>query len=233
MKTLVLIGHADVADSQSHQFLLQTGQAMTDVSYFDMGAYFQEHQAFDPVTERQRLQGVDRIIFQFQLYWYQAPYIVKQWFDQAFPNAQEIHRWRPILKEKELGIVLLTGSKLSAYRTDSGHRATFSELLSPYRSFAHYWQMKYLPYFAIGQLATKNPQQQWRLMLEYITYLQSGRVNSFRALQQTILQQLDSLQEQHFLEDPTNAIEFDLFCQQLKQQADQLSDLYLLDEEDG
>ncbi|WP_282920465.1 NAD(P)H-dependent oxidoreductase [Ignavigranum ruoffiae] len=232
MRTLVIIGHPEVDDSQSHQFLLQTGQAMTDVTYFDLGAYYQEQQKFDPEIERNRLKEFDRIIFQFQLYWYQAPAILKAWFDQAFPNAYQIDLWRPILVGKEMGTVVLAGTKLSAYRTDSGQRATLSELLSPYRAFAHYWQMTYLPYFAVGQLAAKNSTQQWRLMFDYVTYLETGRVGSFRALQQTILSQLGKLIDQGFIEQETEALELDLFYQQLVQQADLLEELYMLEGEE-
>ena len=232
METLVIIGHPDSANSHSQQFLLQTGQALTEVDYFDLGRYYKEYGEFKSELELERLANYSRIILQFQLYWYQAPFLLKMWIDQVFHEDIDYRKVKSIIKDKELGFVVVTGSKGSKYQAEYGHGVTISELLSPYHAFANYWQMRRLPYFPIHEFHLKAKEDQWQLMIDYVTYLESGKVDSFQALQETVLSKLPKVKMNKLEENVNQSMEFQLFIQTLEQQADQLSQIYHLNQED-
>lgn len=233
MKVLVLVCHPNLEDSQSQQFLLQTGQSMAEtVDYYDLASHYKETGAFQTSVELERLGQYDRIIFQFNLYWYQAPYILKVWLDQVFDEKLDQSLAFRILSGKDLGLVVITGSKASKYQVASGHGVTLDEVLSPYRAFAKYWQMNFLPYFSIHQLSSKSPVEEWTIMLEYITYLETGQVDSFTTLQNTVIERLRDLIERSVpisIEDQTLR---QLFLESIQSQANQLDDLYSIDGED-
>ena len=104
MRTIVYIAHPDVTKSSSHQFLLSSGQANTEVVYVNLNQEYQaQNRSFDSQAERKRLMEFDRIIFQFQLYWYQAPAIMKIWLDAIFDTEVGNAAFQQSLHGKQLG----------------------------------------------------------------------------------------------------------------------------------
>ncbi|WP_146995614.1 NAD(P)H-dependent oxidoreductase, partial [Schleiferilactobacillus harbinensis] len=83
MRTLVLIGHPDLAHSGTQAFLQAAAGALTDADEWDISA-----QGVPDSAEILRLQGemrrYDRLIFQFPLYWYSMPGVFKQWLDTVW-----------------------------------------------------------------------------------------------------------------------------------------------------
>lgn len=225
-KTLVILAHPNVEGSSSHQFLIQTGQRYGQVDYLDIASYYNQDGGFQADEEVERLLRYDRIIFQFQLFWYQAPAILKIWMDQVFNYQIIASNVEEILKGKELGVVVITGTKGSDYERGGRHNVTLSELLSPYQAFAKYWGMTYLPHFSLHQLNLMTDSQKHQAMLDYIVYLNEGYVDSFRKRQQQlihILHTIESKDGQRLVEShPT----FQALVNTIETQQDQLYDLF-------
>lgn len=225
MKTIIFIAHDQIEESSSHQFLLTTGQSMTAVNYVNLQTEYDSHGAFNSEKELARLEQYDRIIIQFQLFWYQAPAILKIWLDQVF--SRELNHESTInkLANKEFGIVVLAGSKASHYQRGSSHQVTLTELLSPYYAFAHYFKMKYLQPFPLYQFQYMTEEEKFQLMVEYSFYIEKGLVDTFTLMQEYVEQLLENYVPSQLKLDEVDQIIYQQFFDSFQSQAEELGEL--------
>ena len=76
MKTLVIVAHPQLANSSTESFLKAAADDENNVMWHELKT------PFDISQELELLKSATRIIFQFPLYWYSAPAILKQWLDE-------------------------------------------------------------------------------------------------------------------------------------------------------
>lgn len=226
MKTIVYLAHPDLASSTSHQFLLSSGKEIATCEYVDLTTEFQENQqTFNISEERQRLLQYDRIIFQFQLHWYQAPAIMKQWLDAVLDQDDSSTVFYKQLAGKELGIVLIAGIKAEHYQAGGREQLTISDLLSPYEALARHFSMKYLAPFTIHQFNYMDEPMKFDLMMRYGCFLETGAAHSFTQLQTYIVKQLKALTPKQLELSDTQDMLFNMFVDELEERAGELSDL--------
>lgn len=229
MKTIVYLAHPDVASSTSHQFLLSSGKEITTCDYVDLMTEFEENDhSFDVLRERERLLQYERVIFQFQLYWYQAPAIMKQWLDAVLDQDATSPVFYKQLTGKELGIVLIAGVKADHYQAGAREQVTISELLSPYEALARHFGMKYLAPLAIHQFNYMDEAMKFELMMRYGCFLETGAAHSFTALQAYIVKQLKALTPDQLELSDTQDMLFDMFVDEVEERASELGDLFNL-----
>ena len=227
-KTIVYVAHPDVATSSSQQFLLSSGKHITDVTYVDLQSEFDDKGSFNVEAEQARLLEYDRIIFQFHLYWYQAPAIMKLWLDTVIEDRQTNDQLARQLATKELGVVVVAGVKESQYQAGGREKRTLSEVLSPYESLANYFNMTYLPIFSVHQFAYMSESEKMELMYQYACYLEEGTHLSYLTYQRYLLDKLEAIQAEQLNLSAENEILFDLWKQTLEDQADEVSELFTL-----
>lgn len=226
MKTIVYLAHSDVASSTSHQFLISSGKEIAMCDYVDLTTEFQQNnQSFNIAKERERLLQYDRIIFQFQLYWYQAPAIMKRWLDAVLDQDATSSVFYKQLAGRELGIVLIAGVKAEHYQAGAREQVTVSDLLSPYQALARHFGMKYLAPFAIHQFNYMDEAMKLELMMRYGCFLETGAAHSFTALQAYIIKQLKALTPDQLELSDTQDMLFDMFVDEVEERAGELGDL--------
>lgn len=226
MRTIVYMAHPDLNKSSSHQFLLSSGQANTEAVFVDLSEEFRlQGASFDVIAERQRLMDFDQIIFQFQLHWYQAPAIMKIWMDTVFDTDIFDERFRQNLKGKRLGLVVIAGVKAAHYQAGGREGRTLSELLSPYELFARHFDMTYLIPLTIHQFHYMDEEMKFNLMMRYACFLETGAADSFTALQNYIIEKLESMTEEELVLSETDQVLRKMFINELKDQADDLDEL--------
>ncbi|CAJ1192872.1 NAD(P)H dehydrogenase [Companilactobacillus crustorum] len=166
MKTLVVVSHPKINDSQTQQFLLQ-GAKLQDVTWH----HVEELKEIDVEKEQALLMENDRIIFQFPLYWYAAPAGLKDWEDQVLTRNFVYGDGDDNLSDKEFGIVVSTGMPLKEFQRGGSENVTIDEIMAPYFAIAQRGKMKILPVFTIAQFQYLNEQKQMRLLIDYQRYL--------------------------------------------------------------
>ncbi|MDO4432846.1 MAG: NAD(P)H-dependent oxidoreductase [Aerococcaceae bacterium] len=219
MKTIVYIAHEEITQSSSQQFLLQSGQALTNAIFVDLHAEWQKNGTFDTQVEQQRLMQYERILFQFPLYWYQAPSILKQWMDTVFDTSKALQMH---LQRCQLGLVVVAGVKASAYQAGGKEQRTLSELLSPYEALARYFGMTYLPIFAIHQFQYLTETEQMDLMMRYACYIETGTIDHFGTYQQFLLEKLENT---HLKLTEEQQLMWEFFVREIEQQQQELAEL--------
>ena len=78
MKTLVLVSHPEYDNSMTEAFLKQSQSNIDSVDWVVLDQ-IQNQFTFDKDAEQKRLKQYDRILFQFPMYWYSAPALMKKY----------------------------------------------------------------------------------------------------------------------------------------------------------
>ena len=170
-KTLVIIAHPEVADSQLQQFLLESSQSLEEVEIH----YLIEGQ-FDIKEEQNKLKKFDRIIFQFPMYWYSAPFILKKWIDEVIDYTFS----KTELRHKELGLVVSLGVDEANFASGKSEKFTLSEIFRPFEALANKCQMTFLPIFSISLFLYMTEIDKKRLLIEYQQYLTKKNRDNFK-----------------------------------------------------
>lgn len=168
MKTLVVIGHPDVATSSTQGFFKHVAKQEAGVTWYPLVA------PFDRGAERALLWAADRIIFEFPLYWYSVPAVMKAWLDEVFDDDL-LGTTGDRLAGKELGLVVNTGRALKDFAPGQGQSFTLAELLRPLQALANETKMTYLTPLVVGQFAYLTERERQELLVNYRQYLTAPR----------------------------------------------------------
>lgn len=166
LKTLVVVSHPEINNSQTQQFLLQ-GAKLQDVTWHQVEALGE----IDVEKEQALLMENDRIIFQFPLYWYAAPAGLKNWEDKVLTRNFVYGDGDDNLGDKEFGIVVSTGMPLKEFQRGGSENISIDEIMAPYFAIADRAKMNILPTFTIAQFQYLNDQEQMQLLIDYQRFL--------------------------------------------------------------
>lgn len=221
MKTLVLVSHPEYDNSMTEAFLKQCQSDIENVDWVVLDKV-QTNFIFDKEQEQQRLAQYDRILFQFPMYWYSAPALMKKYEDDVFTKNFIAHEQEGALNGKEMGIITTLGDPIKDYQVGGREGFSISELLKPYQSIAQRGQMKFLKPFVISQFAYMTDAQKQKLLIDYRSYLTNDNFDSFTSLQKWYIDQLTALKESL---DEDKQARMDILIDYLQSNYDQLDEL--------
>lgn len=221
MKTLVLVSHPEYDNSMTEAFLKQCQSDIENVDWVVLDK-IQNNFSFDKEQEQDRLTQYDRILFQFPMYWYSAPALMKKYEDDVFTKKFIAFEQEGKLKGKEMGIITTLGDPIKDYQVGGREGFSISELLKPYQAIAQRGQMKFLKPFVISQFAYMTDVQKQKLLIDYRSYLTNDNFDSFTSMQKWYIEQLRVLKES--LDDDKKA-QMDILIDYLQSNYDQLDEL--------
>lgn len=221
MKTLVLVSHPEYDNSMTEAFLKQCQSDIENVDWVVLDN-IQTDFTFDKEQEQQRLARYDRILFQFPMYWYSAPALMKKYEDDVFTKNFIAYEQEGTLKGKEMGIITTLGDPIKDYQVGGREGFSISELLKPYQAIAQRGQMKFLKPFVISQFAYMTDAQKQKLLIDYRSYLTNDNFDSFSSLQKWYIDQLTDLKESL---DENKQARMDILIDYLQSNYDQLDEL--------
>lgn len=215
MKTIVIVAYPQVANSATSAFLKAAATANDQVVWHELQV------SFDLAAEQELLSQADRIIFQFPMYWYSAPAILKQWLDEVW-NAKLVSQY--LVKGRELGIVTTVAHPASAFQPGASQQYTIAEILRPFEALAHSLGLKYLPAFPIYQFDQQSDIQRQLLFIRYQQYLTAPDFQHFANRVQWFAQRLEKTVAR--TTDPVQQAKLAQLLLLLTDQQDELDDLY-------
>ncbi|CAI2647638.1 Glutathione-regulated potassium-efflux system ancillary protein KefG [Apilactobacillus kunkeei] len=221
MKTLVLVSHPEYDNSMTEAFLKQCQSDIENVDWVVLDN-IQTDFTFDKEQEQQRLAQYDRILFQFPMYWYSAPALMKRYEDDVFTKNFIAYEQEGALKGKEMGIITTLGDPIKDYQVGGREGFSISELLKPYQAIAQRGKMKFLKPFVISQFAYMTDAQKQKLLIDYRSYLTNDNFDSFSSLQKWYIDQLTDLKESL---DENKQARMDILIDYLQSNYDQLDEL--------
>lgn len=149
-KTLIVLAHPNMQESIVNKALIETIKSENKVTMHDLYATYTTVENIDVAQEQELLLAHDRIIFQFPLYWFSSPAILKEWLDKVFEYGFAYGHEGTKLVGKEAQIVISAGSPVAEYSAEGYNRFTLEEYLLPLKASILYTGMEFKGIFAVG-----------------------------------------------------------------------------------
>ncbi|ATO32328.1 Glutathione-regulated potassium-efflux system ancillary protein KefF [Dickeya dianthicola] len=99
------------------------------------------HYEFDIGLEQERLKKADIIVFQFPMFWYGLPALMKKYIDDVFAHGFAYGSTGTYLKDKTLLVSFTTGGAEADYRYDGEQRYPVEDFLPFLKNLAWYCGM--------------------------------------------------------------------------------------------
>ena len=147
-KTLIILAHPNISESKVNKALIESIHNEPNITVHDLYATYKNVEAIDIAKEQALLVQFDRIIFQFPLYWYSAPAMLKEWQDKVLGYGFAYGPEGSKLAGKESKIVVSVGSPEYAYQAGAYNNFTLSEYLRPLYSTIVFTGMEFKGIFA-------------------------------------------------------------------------------------
>ncbi|GAX04734.1 NADPH-quinone reductase [Secundilactobacillus pentosiphilus] len=173
IKTLVVVGHPQIEDSSTQQFLKEAAK-LPDVTWHSLTGF-----DVNVTAEQTLIEQADRLVLQFPLYWYAAPAILKNWLDQVLTRQFAYPGATGGLIGKELGTVVTLGSPARNFAAGASEGYSLSQVMTPFQALAHKLQMSFLPTFAVDQFGYQSDEMKARLLIQYQRYLTQEQLGHF------------------------------------------------------
>lgn len=174
MKTLIILAHPDLQNSRINKALANTMREQPDTTVHVLDEFYQD-KSIDVIHEQELLDRHDRIIFQYPLYWYSTPPLMKQWFDEVLSYGWAFGPGGEHLKGKEIGIAISTSGTAASYQPGGYNLFTIRDIAKPIEALANYVSAHYLPPFAIHNANHITDEQIAISQEAYVDHLRSVR----------------------------------------------------------
>ncbi|MUK44931.1 flavodoxin family protein [Aliivibrio fischeri] len=148
-KITIISGHPNHESSISNKAILEYLESNIMESQLNIRKLedLNTHFEFNVIEEQEALLQADTIIFQFPLFWYSFPALMKKWIDDvicygfAFGGEKGAQ-----LKDKQFIFSFTIGGQESAYGNEKEIALTIDELLKPLKQMLRYCQVKDINY---------------------------------------------------------------------------------------
>jgi glutathione-regulated potassium-efflux system ancillary protein KefG len=196
MKTLVLFAHPAHRHSQTNRLMLDAARRIEGITVVDLYAEYPRFE-IDVEREQQRLLDHEAIVFQFPLYWYSTPSLLKEWQDLVLEHGFAYGETGVALAGKPWLCAVTTGAPEHAYGADSKDYPPVRRLLLPLEATANLCRMTFLaPYVLFGALGADEARRRAHVD-GYVRLLESLRddrldIEASRASDHLAVARLDS-----------------------------------------
>ena len=159
---LILFAHPALQKSRVHLGLIEAVQSLEGVTLHDLYEVYPDF-GIDVKSEQALLQRHDILVFQFPLYWYSTPAILKEWQDLVLEHNWAYGPKGNALKGKKLLCSLSAGGTERIYCEGGQNHFSLRTLLSPLEKSAAQCGMEFLPPFVIyNTFAITDHEIQWQ-----------------------------------------------------------------------
>ncbi|ASB87257.1 NAD(P)H-dependent oxidoreductase [Bacillus sonorensis] len=144
MKVLVLAVHPNMEQSVVNKTFVEELKGEPDITVREL---YQEYpdEVIDVEKEQRLLEEHDRIVFQFPLYWYSSPPLLKKWLDHVLLYGWAYGTNGTALRGKEFMVAVSAGAPEEAYQAGGSNHYSISELLRPFQATSNFVGATYLP----------------------------------------------------------------------------------------
>lgn len=128
---LVISGHTDLNDSVANKCILaKLSESLPQAEFSYLDRLYPDFK-IDVAVEQEKLVKADIVVFQFPLFWYAIPSLLKRWLEDIFLHNFSHGSNGDKLKGKKVILSLTTGVAASAYSKENlGY--TIADFLAPF-----------------------------------------------------------------------------------------------------
>ncbi|WP_336773428.1 NAD(P)H-dependent oxidoreductase [Paenibacillus sp. MMO-58] len=172
MKTLVVVAHPNMEASRVNKAWLEELKKQGEYTIHEIyKAYPDEN--IDVAKEQALVEAHDRIIFQFPIFWYSAPALLKKWFDTVLQYGWAFGPEGDKTTGKQFGVAVSTYGTEESYQPTGFNRFTIEEILRPFEATAHFISATYLPHFTLNDVSNLTDERLAQSSADYVQHLKS------------------------------------------------------------
>ena len=153
-KVLLLYAHPESPDSVANRVLLTRARELEHVTVHDLYAHYPDF-FIDIEYEQQLLREHQVIVFQYPLYTYSCPALLKEWMDRVLARGFASGVDGTALQGKYWRSVVTTGEPEGAYRAGGYNGYKMSDVMRPFELTAAmcgmHWMTPIIIYWARRQ----------------------------------------------------------------------------------
>lgn len=169
MKTTILVFHPDLKGQSHVNKALSNAAKNAGFEVRDMYAEYPDFK-IDVQKERQILENTDRIVFQFPIYWYSSPALLKQYEDDVFTGNWAYSGGKALL-DKEWLLAVTPGADKDAYSHEGRVHFTIPDLLRPFQATSVLIKTKFLTPFVSYNASNMSDEEIEARASKYVDYL--------------------------------------------------------------
>jgi len=147
-KVLVLFAHPGQRYSKANEQLTRVAGDVDGVTFVDLYAEYPRFK-IDVAAEQQRLLTHDVIIFQFPLFWYSTPALLKEWQDLVLEYGFAYGEGGDRIAGKLFLPVVTAGGPEEFYRPGGRNNFRLRELLTPLEQTANLCGLQFVPPYTL------------------------------------------------------------------------------------
>ncbi|ADO59313.1 NAD(P)H-dependent oxidoreductase [Paenibacillus polymyxa] len=174
MKILIIVAHPNLQSSRMNRAWTEVMRQQPETTVHVLYEAYPDQQ-INVSREQALLDSHDRIIFQYPLYWYSTPPLLKQWFDEVLAFGWAFGPDGEHLKGKEIGIAISTAGTAASYQPGGYNLFTIRDIAKPMEALANYVSAHYLPPFAIHNANHVTGEQITASQAAYVQHLATVR----------------------------------------------------------
>ncbi|MEO0624055.1 MAG: NAD(P)H-dependent oxidoreductase [Pseudomonadota bacterium] len=151
-RLLVYYAHPGHRSSRVNRPMAEAAARIAGISLVDLYRRYPRHN-IDVAEEQARLLEADVILFQFPLFWYSTPSLIKEWIDLVLEHGFAYGTGGDRLAGKAMMLALTAAGPEEAYTANGYQHFPLRTFLTPLEQTARLCQMRFLaPYVLHGSL---------------------------------------------------------------------------------
>lgn len=135
---LIILAHPDINKSIGNKFITNRLNEMDNVEVRNLNLLYPDH-LINVEQEQDAMKKADIIVFQYPLFWYNVPSIMKEWIDRVFTFGFAFGKGTYELEGKKVIASFTTGTSVKDYPEDVIEKIAF-----PIKGLADYCKMDYI-----------------------------------------------------------------------------------------
>jgi len=147
-RVIVYYVHPGQGFSQANAAMWKRAQSVERLTLVDLYAEYPRFD-IDIVEEQERLLAHDVIVFQFPVFWYSTPSLLKEWQDLVLEYGFAYGTGGTALEGKAMQLAITVAGPEDAYRAQGYQHYPLRDFLRPLEQTARLCHMRFLPPYAL------------------------------------------------------------------------------------
>lgn len=148
MKTLVIIAHPDLETSIiNKRWVEELAKHPDKYTIHEISKVYPDG-IIDVEKEQKLIEAHGNLIFQFPVYWFNCPPLLKKWLDEVLTYGWAYGSEGKHLNDRKIALAVTTGIKNEDYHENGRYRYTLEQVLVPFETTALYCRANYRSFFA-------------------------------------------------------------------------------------
>lgn len=149
MKKLIIVSHSDIKNSVINKRWIEELEKYPDqFTIHNINTAYPDGK-IDVEKEQKLVEAHDTVIFQYPLYWFNSPPLLKKWLDHVFTYGWAYGSKGIMMKDKKIALAISAGIKEEDFQEDGEWKVTIEQLIMPFKTTALYTKSNFRGHFVL------------------------------------------------------------------------------------